>query len=44
MVDLLGLVVFVSPASIIQKRDGLETIQCIVGLRDMSGYIIDISL
>ena len=44
MVDLLGLVISVSPASTIQKRDGVETVRCTVGLCNMSGYSIDITL
>ena len=44
MVDLLELVIPVSPASTIWKRDGLETVQCTIGLCDMSGYSIDITL
>ena len=44
MVDILGHVIYVSPASTVQKRDGLETIHHIIGLRDMLGYRIDILL
>ena len=44
MVDLVGLVILVSPTSTIQKRDGVETVRCTVGLCNMSGYSIDITL
>ena len=44
MVDLLGLVISVSPTSTIQKQDGVETIRCTFGLCDISGYSIDITL
>ena len=35
MVDLVGLVISVSSASTIRKRDGLKTIRRTVGIRDM---------
>ena len=44
MVDLVGLVISVSPTSTIQKQDGVETVRHIIGLRDMSGYSIDIKI
>ena len=44
MVELVGLVISVSPTSTIRKRDGVETIGRTIGIRDMSGYSIDISL
>ena len=44
MVDLVGLVILVSPTSTIWKRDGVDTIRCSIGLYDMSGYSIDITL
>ena len=44
MVDLVGLRISVSPTSTIRKRDGVETVGCTIGLRDMSGYSIDITL
>ena len=44
MVDLLGLVILVSPTSSIQKQDGVETVRHTIGLHDMSGYSIDITL
>ena len=44
MVNLVGLVISVSPTSTIRKRDGVETIRHTIGLRDMSGYSIDITL
>ena len=44
MVDLVGLVISVSPTSTIQKQDGVETVRRTIGLCDMSGYIIDITL
>ena len=44
MVDILGLVILVSPASSIQKWDGVETIQHTIGLCDMLGYSIDTTL
>ena len=44
MVDLLGLVISVSPTSSIQKWDGIETVRHTIGLHDMSGYSIDIPL
>ena len=44
MVDLVGLVISVSPTSTIQKQDGVETVKHTIGLCDMSGYSIDITL
>ena len=44
MVDLVGLLISVSPTSTIQKQDGVETVKHTIGLRDMSGYSIDIIL
>ena len=44
MVDLVGLVIPVSPTSTIRKRDGVETVMHTIGLRDMSGNSIDITL
>ena len=44
MVDLVGLVISVSPTSTIQKRDGVETVRWTIGLHDMSSYSIDITL
>ena len=44
MVDLVGLVISVSPSSIIRKRDDVETVRRTIGLRDMSGNSIDITL
>ena len=44
MVDLLGLVISVSPASTIRKQDGVETLRRTIGLHDMSGYSIGITL
>ena len=44
MVDLLGLVISVFPTSTIQKRDGVETVWCTVGLHNMSGYSVEITL
>ena len=44
MVYLVGLVISISPTSTIRKRDGVETVRCTIGLRDMSGYSIDITL
>ena len=44
MVDLVGLVISVSLASTIRKIYGSEKIYCTVGLRDISGYSIDITL
>ena len=44
MVDLAGLVISVSPTSTIRKRDGVEIVRCTIGLHDMSGYSIYITL
>ena len=44
MVDLFGLVISVSPSSTIRKRDGVDTVRRTIGLRDMSGNSIDITL
>ena len=44
MVDLVGLVISVSPKSTIRKRDGVETVRHTIGLCDMQGYNIDITL
>ena len=44
MVDLVGIVISVSPTSMICKWDGVETVRHIIGLRDKSGYSIDITL
>ena len=44
MVDLLGLVISVLPTSIIHKQDGVEIVQCTIGLHDVSCYSIDITL
>ena len=44
MVDLVGFVISVSPTSTIRKRDGVENVHCSIGLRDMSGYSIGITL
>ena len=44
MVDLVGLVILVSPSSTIGKRYGVDTVKCTIGLRDMSRNSIDITL
>ena len=44
MADLVGIVISVSPTSTVRKRDGVETVRCTIGLCDMSGYSIDITL
>ena len=44
MVDLVGLVISLSPTSTIQKQDGVEIVKRTIGLCDMSGYSIDITL
>ena len=44
MVDLIGLVISISPTSTIRKRDGVETVRCTIGLHDMLGYSIDITI
>ena len=44
MVDLVGLVISVSPTSTMQKRDRVETVRRNIGLCDMSSYSIDITL
>ena len=44
MVDLDGLVISVSPTSTIRKRDGVEIVKLTIGLCDMSGYSIGITL
>ena len=44
MVDLLGLVISVSPASTIQKRDGVDTVRRTIGIHDMLLYSIKITL
>ena len=41
MVELVGLVILVSPTSTIRKWDSVETVRQTIGLRDMSGYSID---
>ena len=44
MVDLVGLVISVSPSSTIRKRDGVKTIRRTIELCGMSGNSIDITL
>ena len=44
MVDLVGLVISVSPTSTIRKKDGVETVRRTIGLCEMSGNSIDITL
>ena len=44
MVDLVGLVILVSPTSTIRKGDGVETVRRTIALCDMSSYSIDITL
>ena len=44
MVDLVGIVISISPSSTIRKRDGVETVRHTIGLCDMSGNSIDITL
>ena len=44
MVDLIGMVISVSPASTIRKKDGSETSRRTVALRDTSCFSIDVTL
>ena len=44
MVDLVRLVISVSPTSTTRKQDGVENVRCTIGLHDMSGYNIEITL
>ena len=44
LIDLVGLVILVSPTSTIRKHDGVETVRRTIGLCNMSSYSIDITL
>ena len=44
MVDLVGLVISVSPTSMIRKWDGVKSVRKTIGICDMSGYSIYITL
>ena len=44
MVDLIGMVISISPASTIRKKDGSETSRRTVALRDTSCFSIDVTL
>ncbi|XP_059073512.1 replication protein A 70 kDa DNA-binding subunit E-like [Cryptomeria japonica] len=43
LVDVIGIVLSISPTSTIRKRDGTETIKCTATIIDMSSCTIDIT-
>lgn len=44
LVDIIGILLAISPISTIRKRDGTETIKCTAIIVDKSDYTIDVTL
>ena len=44
ILDIIGVAISVSPSTTVQKKNGTETLKRIIGLKDMSGRSVDLTM
>jgi replication factor A1 len=44
ILDVIGVVTFISPATVVRKKNGTETVKCNLQLKDLSGCSVELTL